>query len=74
MINCPLCGWEFDPAQENCRSGCPFSKGCSLIMCPSCRYKFVMDSRTVTMLKALFNRLKKTKVGAETDNEKILSH
>ena len=56
MTSCPLCGYEFDPAGENCHSGCPFAKGCNLLMCPACHYEFVTESKTVNLVKSLVKR------------------
>jgi len=53
MIACPLCGYEFDYQDQNCHTGCPFNKGCKMIMCPACEYEFLAESKIVNLLKAL---------------------
>lgn len=53
-IPCPLCGFDIDPSDRACRSGCPMGKGCTLVCCPRCRYSFPMpESKTVNFLKTL---------------------
>jgi Fe2+ transport system protein FeoA len=39
MVNCPLCGYAFDPnmAESLCRN-CPISHNCPWVCCPSCGY------------------------------------
>lgn len=55
LQHCPLCGFEFR-AQEGC-SSCPMSEGCEMVKCPNCRYEYVVRSRVVDGIKALFARV-----------------
>ena len=53
-IRCPLCGFDIDPADRGCRTGCPMGKSCSLVCCPRCRYSFPMpESKVIDFLKSL---------------------
>ncbi|MBP2687679.1 MAG: hypothetical protein H6Q81_2584, partial [Deltaproteobacteria bacterium] len=53
-IRCPLCQCEIDPTDSSCRSGCPLSKGCTLVCCPRCGYSFPMpESKVVNFVKGL---------------------
>jgi Fe2+ transport system protein FeoA len=40
MVSCALCGFQYEPGGESCRSrGCPVSaSGCRLEHCPRCGY------------------------------------
>ncbi|MGQ9625564.1 MAG: hypothetical protein ACUVV0_01500 [Anaerolineae bacterium] len=51
-MRCPLCGYEFDPAQEKaaCHQGCPFAKGCNMVRCPNCGYHTVDASGSSFLL------------------------
>ena len=40
FLHCPLCSFEFLRSAEDCHHGCPLSKYCKLITCPSCKYEF----------------------------------
>lgn len=56
-IRCPLCQREIDPNDRACRSGCPVSKGCTLVCCPGCGYSFPMpESKVVNLVKGLFSK------------------
>lgn len=37
---CPLCQVAFPPSCESCPPSCPMAKGCSVLSCPSCGYRF----------------------------------
>lgn len=45
-MNCPLCGFEFEPDRSGCSTSCPFGSGCNLVCCPSCGYQGVDESRS----------------------------
>ncbi len=53
---CPLCSHEFSGA--SCHSSCPMSRGCSMVMCPNCRYEFVEDSVVVDFVRSLIRRVR----------------
>jgi hypothetical protein len=56
-IRCPLCQREIDPSDRACRSGCPMSKGCTLVCCPGCGYSFPMpESKVVNFLKSILSK------------------
>jgi rubredoxin len=40
-MQCPLCGFEFDPTVARVCSRCPVQFGCTLICCPNCGYQMV---------------------------------
>ncbi len=54
MVQCPLCGHEFDESGTNCESICPLAKisNCNLICCPNCGYEMV-DERKSGMARLL---------------------
>ena len=43
MLSCPLCGGKFPLTAEICHS-CGTNRKCVNIICPYCRYEFVVDS------------------------------
>ncbi|MFH1843075.1 MAG: hypothetical protein ABIF77_07680 [bacterium] len=40
-LQCPLCGYRFDPARERHCSACPLHSGCGIVCCPHCSYGFL---------------------------------
>lgn len=56
FLTCPLCGFEFSPADTLCEHGCPLHSACSLIRCPVCDYEFPETPKSVSWLKSLFER------------------
>lgn len=56
-IRCPLCGFDIDPSDRGCRTGCPMGKSCSLVCCPRCRYSFPMpESKVINLLKSILRK------------------
>lgn len=53
-VTCPLCGFEFEPADTLCEHGCPLRAACGLIRCPGCEYEFPEAPRSVSWLRRLF--------------------
>jgi len=54
MIECGMCGHEFTREEGSaCQAGCPISKGCGLVTCPSCGYEFPPTSRVVELITSL---------------------
>jgi hypothetical protein len=54
---CPLCGYEFIPGEEQCKSACQMQGkcgGCSQISCPKCGYKMAGESKIVNWVKNIF--------------------
>ncbi|MER3458271.1 MAG: hypothetical protein C4309_06270 [Chloroflexota bacterium] len=45
-MQCPLCGYEFDPSRQHCHSTCPLSERCALICCPNCGYQMPDETKT----------------------------
>lgn len=37
-LTCPLCN-NHVPSGASCHAGCPMSRGCSLVRCPTCGYE-----------------------------------
>lgn len=56
FLTCPLCGFEFDPADTLCQHGCPLHSACNLTRCPMCGYEFPQTPRAVSWLRRLFGR------------------
>ena len=55
---CGLCGFQFDPRGQGCRSSCPLSKGCGMTCCPRCRSGAPDEERGLAgMLKRALQRL-----------------
>lgn len=63
-MKCALCGYEFDPQETDCHSGCPLNDRCSLICCPNCGYQTVDRSKSKTV--GLISRL----LGPKNPSEK----
>jgi len=59
-LRCPLCSFEFLRSAEDCHHGCPLSKYCNLITCPSCRYEFPPSAGMLSWWQRLF-KSKETK-------------
>ena len=55
-VTCPLCGFEFEPADTLCEHGCPLRAACGLIRCPGCEYEFPSTPKSVSWLRRLFGR------------------
>lgn len=53
-LRCPLCSFEFLRSVEDCHHGCPLSKYCNLITCPSCRYEFPPNAGMLSWWQRLF--------------------
>lgn len=51
LLTCPLCAFEFDPADTACHHGCPLQSACSLTRCPLCEYEFPETPKSVTRLE-----------------------
>jgi hypothetical protein len=59
VIGCGLCGADFTRREaEVCRKGCPISKGCGMVTCPSCGYEFPPESKIVAAISRLFRSRK----------------
>jgi Fe2+ transport system protein FeoA len=56
FLSCPLCGFEFSPADTLCEHGCPLHSACRLIRCPVCDYEFPETPKAVSWLRGLFQR------------------
>ena len=56
LLTCPLCGFEFDPADSLCHHGCPLSTACTLNRCPMCDYEFPETPKAVSWFKSLLRR------------------
>lgn len=56
-IRCPLCQYEMDTEDRDCRTGCPMGADCSLLCCPRCHYSFpVPESKVVNFVRSLFSK------------------
>ena len=59
MIGCGMCGHSFTKEEAAaCHKGCPMSKGCGLVTCPSCGYEFPPESKIVNLITNLLRRAK----------------
>lgn len=56
LLTCPLCGFEFAPADTACHHGCPLKTACNLTRCPLCEYEFPATPKSVSWLQNLFRR------------------
>jgi Fe2+ transport system protein FeoA len=56
LLTCPLCGFEFSPADTSCHHGCPFQSACSLTRCPLCEYEFPATPKSVSWLQGWLRR------------------
>lgn len=64
LLTCPLCGFEFAPADTACHHGCPLKTACNLTRCPLCEYEFPATPRSVSWLQGLFRRRRAAKRAA----------
>jgi hypothetical protein len=57
MIDCGMCGHAFTFHEgQACSRGCPMSKGCGMVTCPSCGHEFPPNSKIVSIVASLFRR------------------
>lgn len=61
LLTCPLCGFEFSPADTSCHHGCPFQSACSLTRCPLCEYEFPATPKSVSWLQGWLQRRRETR-------------
>ncbi len=45
-MRCPLCGFEFDPAEMACHASCALNEYCAVICCPNCGHQTVDESKS----------------------------
>ncbi|MFQ5747196.1 MAG: FeoA family protein [Gemmatimonadota bacterium] len=55
-LTCPMCGYEFEPADTLCAHGCPLGSLCRLSRCPNCEYEFPETPRAVSWLRRFLSR------------------
>jgi Fe2+ transport system protein FeoA len=60
-IDCPICGFRFDPADSGACGSCPLNKGCEMVCCPNCGHTTVDVNqsglvRVASRIAALFRR------------------
>jgi hypothetical protein len=61
MIDCGMCGHSFTKEEGAvCHSGCPVSKGCGLVTCPSCGFEQPPASKIVQLVTNLLRRNRPT--------------
>jgi Fe2+ transport system protein FeoA len=51
-----MCGMEFERTNSKCEHGCPITKHCNLLRCPSCGYEFPGDSKAASWFGRVFGR------------------
>lgn len=56
FVTCPLCGFEFHPADTVCQHGCPLRSACGLVRCPGCDYEFPETPKSVSWFRRLLGR------------------
>jgi len=55
-LACPLCGAPVTPGEAAC-GACPVSRGCGMICCARCGYRFVERSAIVDWIGRVWRRL-----------------
>jgi hypothetical protein len=55
-LTCPLCGAPVNPGEAAC-GACPMSRGCGMICCARCGYRFVERSAVVDWIGRVWRRL-----------------
>lgn len=45
-LDCPVCGYSFNPAAEAACLSCPLKGGCALVCCPACGHVTVDETRS----------------------------
>ena len=56
-MNCPLCGHNFTDYVAACQS-CVINKGCKLVCCPNCGYKYPQESKIINYFTKKFKKEK----------------
>lgn len=49
LIQCALCGYEFDKRAGECHPACPLKNACQFFCCPRCGYQNVDTSRATSV-------------------------
>ncbi|MBI2252274.1 MAG: hypothetical protein HYU63_05990 [Armatimonadetes bacterium] len=58
MIKCPMCGFQFQQNKKVCRN-CPMGIGCGQICCPNCGYNLPGESKIISKINNIWERIKK---------------
>ncbi len=60
LLTCSMCGYRFDPDENEACESCPMHRGCALVCCPACGYSEVdpRRSRLVSLVSRLAVRLR----------------
>lgn len=45
-VVCSMCGFRFDPDQQEVCQSCPLQRGCQLIRCPQCGFEMTDPERS----------------------------
>lgn len=58
LMDCPVCGYGYDPAAEVACGSCPLQKGCQLVCCPACGHVTadVEQSRLARLISPILRR------------------
>ena len=54
LAHCSMCGMEFERTNAKCEHGCPITKHCNLVRCPSCGYEFPGEAQSLSWLGRVF--------------------
>ncbi len=46
LVDCPMCGFRFDPGDHAGCQACPLNRDCTLVCCPQCGHSNVDPSRS----------------------------
>ena len=58
-MNCPLCGSEFEKADESKFTGCGRLHNCNRQCCPSCGYELVKEAKVTQIMRVSLNDIEK---------------
>ncbi|HII90916.1 MAG TPA: hypothetical protein HA262_01760 [Methanosarcina sp.] len=53
-MKCPLCGNEFEKADETKCTGCGKLHSCNKQCCPNCGYELVKEAKVIKSIRKLF--------------------
>lgn len=53
---CPVCGFAFNPNENQACSSCPLKSKCQVVCCPNCGYQTVVKAEFTDFIARLFSK------------------
>ncbi len=55
---CPVCGFVFNPGENQACPSCPLKSKCQVVCCPNCGYQTVVRAEFTDFIARLFPKAK----------------